>query len=221
MKLEGRTLSILKNFASINPSIMFRPGDVLKTMSPNKTILAHAKLKDSVDGQFAIYDLSKFLSVLSLFDKPTLTAQDKFMSIVDGQQRVNYTFADPKNIVQASEKTPQVSDPEITFKLTQATLDRVQKAMGVLKLPELAVVGDRSTIFVEAVDLKNPSADNFAVVVGSTSHKFKMIFKSENIKVIAGDYDVEISSKGISHFKGDDIDYWIVAEASSTFDTNV
>jgi hypothetical protein len=91
----------------------------------------------------------------------------------------------------------------------------------VLKLPELAVVGDCSTIFVEAVDLKNPSADNFAVIVGSTSHKFKMIFKSENIKVIAGDYDVEISSKGISHFKGDDIDYWIVAEASSTFDTNV
>lgn len=218
MKLEGRTLSILKNFATINPSIMFKPGDVLKTMSPNKTILAHAKLKEQVDGQFAIFDLSKFLSVMSLFEKPTLAVQEKFMTITDGQQRVNYTFADPKNIVVASDKTPNIVDPEIVFKLTQSTLDRVQKAMGVLKLPELAVCGDGNDITVEAIDLKNPSADTFAIKVGTTSHKFKMVFKSENIKVIAGDYDVSISSKGISHFSGDDIEYWIVAEASSTFE---
>jgi len=218
MKLEGRTLSILKNFASINPSIMFRPGDVLKTMSPNKTILAHAKLKEDVEGQFAIYDLSKFLSVLSLFEKPALTVQERFMTIKDGNQRVNYTFADPKMIVQASDKTPKVDNPEIEFQLTQATLDRVQKAMGVLKMPELAIVGNGSEVFVEAIDSKNPSGDNFAVQVGTTSHKFKMIFKSENIKVIMGDYDVAISSKGISHFKGEDVDYWIVAEANSSFE---
>lgn len=218
MKLEGRTLSILKNFASINPSIMFRPGDVLKTMSPNKTILAHAKLKEQVEGQFAIYDLSKFLSVLSLFEKPALSLQERFMTITDGQQRVNYTFADPKMIVQASDKTPQVMNPEINFKLTQTTLDRVQKAMGVLKLPELAICGDGQNITVEAVDLKNPSADTFAIKVGQTTHKFKMVFKSENIKVIAGDYDVAISSKGISHFRGEDVDYWIVAEANSSFE---
>lgn len=217
MKLEGRTLSILKNFASINPSIMFKPGAVLKTMSPNKTVLAHAKLKEQVDSQFAIFDLSKFLSVLSLFEKPTLTVQERFMTITDGQQRVQYTFADPKNIVVASDKTPNIADPEIQFKLTQSTLDRVQKAMGVLKLPELAVVGNGQDITVEAIDLKNPSADNFAIKVGTTSHTFRMIFKSENIKVIAGDYDVSISSKGISHFTGDDVEYWIVAEASSTF----
>jgi hypothetical protein len=218
MKLEGRTLSILKNFASINPSIMFKPGDVLKTMSPNKTILAHAKLKEEVEGQFAIYDLSKFLSVLSLFEKPALTVQEKFMTITDGQQRVNYTFADPKMIVQASDKTPQVNDPEIEFKLTQVTLDRVQKAMGVLKMPEFAVVGDGTDVYVQAIDSKNPSGDNFAVQVGTSVHKFKMIFRSENIKIMTGDYDVAISSKGISHFKGEDVDYWIVAEANSTFE---
>ena len=218
MKLEGRTLSILKNFASINPSIMFRPGDVLKTMSPNKTILAHAKLKEEVQNQFAIYDLSKFLSVMSLFEKPTLTVQEKFMSITDGQQRVNYTFADPKMIVQASDKTPQVADPEIEFKLTQVTLDRVQKAMGVLKMPELAITGDRNDIYVEAIDSKNPSGDNFAVKVGTTTHKFKMIFKTENIKLLQGDYDVAISSKGIGQFTGEDVNYWIVAEASSSFE---
>jgi hypothetical protein len=217
MKLEGRTLSILKNFASINPSIQFKPGDVLKTVSPNKTILAHAKLGEQVEGQFAIFDLSKFLSVMSLFDKPTLKVEEKYMTISDGQQRVNYTFADPRAIALPPEKTPQVANPEIEFKLTTATLDRVQKAMGILKMPEIAIVGNGTDITVEAVDSKNPSADTFAIKVGSTKHTFKMVFKSENIKIIAADYDVTISSKGIGNFKCEDIEYWIVAEASSTF----
>lgn len=217
MKLEGRTLSILKNFATINPSILFKPGDTLKTVSPNKTILARATLKDNVEGQFAIYDLSKFLSVLSLFEKPQLGVEDKFMTITDGHQKVNYTFADPGSIVVAPDKTPQIPEPEIKFKLTASVLDRVQKAMGVLKMPELAVTGDGTNVFVEAIDSKNPSGDKFAISVGDTPHTFRMIFKTENIKVINGDYDVSISSKGISHFVGDDVEYWIVAEASSTF----
>lgn len=217
MKLEGRTLSILKNFASINPSIQFKPGDVLKTVSPNKTILAHAKLSEEVEGQFAIFDLSKFLSVMSLFEKPSLKVEEKFMVISDGQQRVNYTFADPRAIALPPDKTPQVTNPEINFTLTAATLDRVQKAMGILKMPEIGIVGNGTDITVEAVDSKNPSADTFAIKVGTTPHTFKIVFKSENIKVIAGDYDVSISSKGIGHFKGEDIEYWIVAEASSSF----
>ena len=220
MKFEGRTLSILKNFALINPSIQFKEGDTLKTVSPNKTILAHAKLGEEVKGQFAIFDLSKFLSVLSLFDKPILKIEEKYMTITDNQQQVNYTFADPRAIVTPSDKIPILTNPEIEFKLTTATLDRVQKAMGILKMPEIAIVGDGTDITVEAVDSKNHNADTFAIKVGSTKHIFKMIFKSENIKIIAADYNVTISSKGISNFKCEDIEYWIVAEASSTFKAN-
>lgn len=217
MKLEGRTLSILKNFATINPSILFKPGDTLKTVSPTKTILAHAKLNQTVAKEFAIYDLSKFLSVISLFEQPAFKIEDKYVVISDNQQRVNYTFADPSMIVLPPEKIPQIANPEISFKFTSATLDRVQKAMGILKMPEIAVVGDGKTMFIEAVDSRNPSGDVFAIEVGVTPHTFKMIFKSENLKVIAGDYDVNISSKGIAHFQGEDVDYWIVAESSSTF----
>jgi hypothetical protein len=89
--------------------------------------------------------------------------------------------------------------------------------MGVLKMPEIAVTGDSTAVYVEAIDVKNPSGDKFAIKVGDTPHTFKMIFKAENIKVISGDYNVAISSKGISHFAGDDVEYWIATEASSTF----
>ena len=39
------------------------------------------------------------------------------------------------------------------------------------------------------------------------------------MKMIPGNYDVEVSSKGISHFilQGQKLEYWIATEASSSF----
>jgi len=169
MKLEGRTISILKNFASINPSILFKPGANLRTMSPQKTILAQATIKETsgIPGEFAIYDLSRFLSVLSLFQQPSLSHKEKFVEISDGHQKVNYTYADPSMIVVASEKTPSVGT-DVQFTLSADVLSKVQKAMGVLNMPELAVVGDGVNIAVQAIDSRNPSGDSFAINVGTT-----------------------------------------------------
>lgn len=215
MKLEGRTISILKNFASINPSIMFKPGQSLRTMSPQKTILAQAVIKETMPSEFAIYDLSRFLSVMSLFQQPSITAHDKFAVISDGSQKVNYTFADPTMIVLPSDKTPKF-EADVSFSLSADALSKVQKAMGVLNMPELAVVGDGTNIMVQAIDSKNPSGDSFAVNVGETEHSFRMIFRAENMKIIPADYEVAISFKGISHFKCEDVEYWIATESSST-----
>lgn len=221
MKLTTRTNQVLKNFSTINPAIMFKPGAVLRTMSPLKTVLAQATVKEEFENEFAILDLSRFLSALSLFSDPSLHFHTGFLSISDGQQKVNYRFADPKivssMIVLPSDKSPNVPDPEIAFKLTQDVLSKVQKGMAVFGMPELAICGDGSTMTIEAIDVKRPSGDNFAVILGNTPHKFKMVFKSENMKLIQGDYDVSISSKGIGHFKCDDVEYWIATEASSTF----
>jgi hypothetical protein len=217
MKLEGRTISILKNFASINPSILFKPGANLRTMSPQKTILAQATIKETsgIPGEFAIYDLSRFLSVLSLFQQPSLSHKEKFVEISDGHQKVNYTYADPSMIVVASEKTPSVGT-DVQFTLSADVLSKVQKAMGVLNMPELAVVGDGTNIAVQAIDSRNPSGDSFAINVGTTEHTFRMIFKAENMKIMSADYEVSISFKGLAHFKGEDVEYWIATEASSS-----
>ena len=217
MKIEGRTLSVLKNFASINPSLLFKPGTQLRTMSPQKTILAQAVIKETIPNQFAIFDVSRFLSVLSLFQNPTLTFQETYAQISDGQQRVNYTFTDPTMIVVASDKTPNV-ESNVSFTLSSETLSKVQKAMGVLSMPEFAVVGDGESISVQAIDSKNSVGDVFAITVGTTTHKFRMIFKAENMKMIPGDYTVNISFKGLAHFASEDVQYWIAAEASSTFE---
>ena len=217
MKLESRTMQILKNFSTINPSLMFKPGSTINTMSPNKTVLAKASIKEQIPSSFAIYDLSKFLGVLSLFDQPELQVEEKQMVIAGGQQKVRYTFASPDAIVIPSDKEVNMPETEIQFKLTADDLNKVMKAMGVMQLPEIAINGDSGEMSIQAIDSKNPSADSYRVVLGETQANFRMIFKAESIKIMQGDYDVSISSKGIGHFKGADVEYYIATEANSTF----
>ena len=217
MKLEAKTIQILKNFASINPSLLFKAGSSISTVSPSKTIMARATISETIPSNFAIYDLSKFLGVLSLFDAPDLTIEDRCMKIAGGQQTVSYTFTDPDLIVTPNDKEVNMPKCEIELKLTADDLTRVVKAMSVLQLPEIAIMGDEEAIYVEALDSKNPSSDTYKVKLGETSLKFKMIFKAENIKVMSGDYDVKISSKGIAHFKGSEVEYWIATESNSSF----
>lgn len=218
MKISQRTVQILKNFSTINQSLLFKPGNIITTISPQRTVLAKAAVKENFEKQFAIFDMSRFLSVMSLFTDPDIITEDKHAIIKDSNQKVMYTYADPSMIITPPDKQIKMGDPDITFKLTSDSLSRVVKAMSVLNTPEIAVVGDNSTIFIETFDSKNSTSDNFSVVVGNTAHKFKMIFKVENIKLMTGDYDVVISRKGVGHFKGDDVEYWITTESSSTFE---
>lgn len=216
MKLEARTMQILKNFSTINPGILFKPGSALNTMTPNKTVFANAIIKESIPSQFAIFDLSKFLGILSLFEQPELKVEDKQMVISGGQQAVRYTFASPDAIAYPT-KNITMPDAEIQFKLTSDDLNKIQKALGVMQLPEIAVVGDSNEMSIQAIDSKNPSANSYRVILRDTNMSFKMVFKAENIKIMPGDYDVSISSKGIGHFKGTDVEYYIATEAHSTF----
>jgi len=189
----------------------------LNTMSPNKTVLAKASIKEQIPSQFAIYDLSKFLGVLSLFEQPELQVEEKQMVINGGQQKVRYTFASPDAIVTPPAKEVVMPESEIQFRLTADDLAKVTKALGVMQLPEIAVVGENGEMSIQAIDSKNPSADSYRVVLRDSSVTFKMVFKAENIKIMPGDYEVSISSKGIGHFKGNDVEYFIATEANSTF----
>lgn len=218
MKLNARTNQILKNFASINPSIMFKPGSKLSTISPGKTIMARANIDQEITSVFAIYDLSRFLGTVSLFTDPELNVHDKFMEIKQGARKLNYVFTEPSLIVTPPEKEIKLPDPEVKFTITADELQEVMKALSVLSLPEIAVVGADGKITVQAIDSKNPTGDIYSVEVGDTDAKFRMIIRAENIKLLPGDYEVEISSKGLSHFSTRDVEYWIAVESNSTYE---
>lgn len=218
MKFDARTTQVLKNFASINPSIMFKPGNKLSTISAGKTVMARANIGQEIEGAFAIYDLSRFLGTLSLFSEPELTVNEKYMTVAQGKRKINYTFTEPSLIVTPPDKEIKIPTPEVDFIISADELSEVTKALAVLSLPEIAVVGDGNTIAVQAIDSKNPSGDIYSVDVGVTSDKFRMIIKAENLKLLPGDYNVQISSKGLSRFSTADIEYFIAVESNSTYE---
>lgn len=223
MKLSNDTLNVLKNFASINQGIFFKKGKVIKTVSSQKTILAEAKLEEELPVDFGVYDLNNFLSVVSLHkDAPAFEFDDKHVVISGngGRSKIKYRFCDPKMIVTPPEKSISMPDAEINFELKQSDLDWVLRAASVLGSPQVAVESDGTKINLVTFDASNDSAhtDSLEVADGN-GDSYKMIFKTENLKMIPGDYDVSIASSGISNFKNKTVNlqYWIATEQGSSY----
>jgi len=217
MKIDNATVTVLKNFAKINPSILIKEGNTIKTMNTNKSILARATIATGFDKKFAIYNLDRFLSTLSLFNNPDLEFNDKFVNIIDSNRKMEYGYADESLIPATPDKEIKLPSVDAEFKLTEESLKEVEKALGILALPEIVVSGDGKNLYLKAADIKTASSDSYSVLIGETDKTFNAVFKAENLRIIPGEYDVKVSSKGISHFKGKEAEYWIAVEQHSTF----
>lgn len=225
MKLSNETISVLKNFGAINQGIMFKPGKKLKTVSSHKNILAEVDIKEEIPAEFGIYDLNNFLSVISLHkDDPSFEFDDKQVTIVGnkGRSKIKYRFTPANMIVTPPEKALTMPDAEIKFELKAEDFDWVLRAASVLSSPQVAIESDGKKINIVTLDLQNDSAHTDALEIADGSgDKYRMIFKTENItKILPGNYDVSVSSKGISHFKnkGVSLQYWITTEQGSKFE---
>ena len=217
MKINKQTLNTLKNFSDINMSIEVKAGNTLRTVSVQKNILAEAQVETTFPQDFAIYEVNRFLGAISLFDNPDFEFGEKSVKIGNNKYSLDYVYCDPSMIVTPPEKNITVPDPEVRFTLTQDTLSQLLKAGNVLGTPEIVVEGG-SPMKVRAMDTNNDSTDTFHVNLDESSDRtFRFVFKIENLKMVPGDYDVEISSKGIARFSQNQLQYWIATESSSTY----
>ena len=220
MKLSDKTLTILKNFAGINNSILVKKGNDLCTISVAKNILAQARIEEEFPRDFAIYDLNQFLNGLSLHQDPEMDfKQESYLTIREGKRRVKYFFADPAVIISPPDKEITLPSEDVHFQLDSITLEKLLKAAAVYQLPDLSVVGDAGVIKIVVRDKKNDTSNEFAIVVGETNKEFIFNFKVENIKIIPGAYDVLISQKLLSQFSNGsyNLTYFIALEPDSTF----
>lgn len=217
MQLSEQTISILKNFSLINPSIAINPGNVLKTISPLRTIFAKATVSETFTNKFAIYELNKFLGAITLLDNPEFEFYDNHLKMTKGKQTLRYAYADIETILTPPEKEIKLPSEDIKFDLAAADLIKVQKSLSVLQLPEISIIGDDGNIFVKAVDNKKSTTDHFSIAVGVTDKNFNAIIAADNLKMMMQDYSVVISEKGISQFTSKNVTYWIALESRSTF----
>ena len=220
MKLSNETLTVLKNFSTINEGLQFKKGTKLTTVSSSKTVLAEANLKDDFPQDFCVYDLNQFLSIHNLFkNSAELEFDESNIIFKNGRQKLEYRKAAKEMIVTPPDKTITLPSEDVKFKLTVDDYDQIMKTASVLSSPNIAIRSDGEKVELVAFDAANNAAHTNSIEVAEgTGSKYKIVFKTENIKLIPGEYDVTISFKGIGHFKNtkDDIQYWIAFEAKET-----
>ena len=220
MKLSDKTLTLLKNFSTINQSILFKQGSSLRTISVMKNILAEATIDENLPKDFGIYDLNQFLNGLGLHNSPELDFHDdSYVVIKEGRMRSKYFFADPNVIVTPPDKEINLPSEEVSFELSTSQLDKLLKAAAIYQLPDLSVVGGEGVVKVLVLDKKNDTSNDFSIIVGETESTFSFNFKVENIKILPGTYRVDVSEKLLSRFTCENyaLKYYIALEPDSTF----
>lgn len=217
MRIDNSTITVLKNFSNINPSIVIKEGNILETISSSKTIKAKAKVSTTFPRRFAMYNLNKFISILSLFENADVSFDESSLTVSDGNKSTQLTYSDETTIIKVPEKDIKLPSVDVSVNITNDNIKDIEKALGVLAVPEIIVSGDGNNIYLQAADSKNSTGDFYSIVIGETSKTFRAIFKAENIKILPGDYTVDICSKGISKFYNNEVEYFIAVEQSSTF----
>ena len=221
MKLSESTLSVLKNFSTINQSILFKKGTKLRTISVMKNILAEVTVEEEFPKDFGIYDLPQFLNGIGvLYNDPEFDFQnDGYVVIKEGKMHSKFFFADPNVIVTPPDKDITLPSEDVSFELSTEKLDKLLKAATLYQLPDFSVVGENGVIKLVVCDKKNETSNSFSITVGDREATFAFNFKVENIKILPGTYEVVISQKLLSRFtsKNHDLTYYIALEPDSTF----
>ena len=217
--LSKNTLDVLKNFSTINSSIVFRKGSTVRTISNAENILAKFTGEEVFPVDFAIYDLSQFVSGISLFNDPQLefTSGD-FVSIRGGRQSAKYYFSDPEiTLKSAPEKNVKFPGADIQFNLTESDLIALQKASAVYSLPDLTFQSEEESDTIKIIlrDKENDTSNTYDITVaGCSTGTYSLDLKIENIRVLPGDYTVKVSQHLISEWTNTntDLTYYIALE---------
>ena len=223
MKLSDNTLSVLKNFSHINSNLLVKEGNQITTLSPAKNIVSIATVEEDFPVEFGIWDLSKLLGTITLFDDAEFEFNDKSMTIIGASgARVSYYYSEPR-LLTTLEKEVKVPDTAVEFTLTEEVFNAVQKAAAVLQLPDMCIKStDDGNIEVLVLDKKSPTSNTYSITVGenSSDSDFEFYLKIENLKLLSGDYNVEVCKSVVSKFthKTKDIFYYIALESDSNYD---
>ena len=221
MKISNETLEILKNFSEINQSIVIKPGKKIKTINSLKNILAHADVEEDFPMEVAIYDLTEFLGLLTSLRDEVVEFKDCHLVVSSEKRKVKYFYADSDYVIKP-EKEIDLPECEINFKLTEDFFNNLFKTANILQLHDISLKGctKSNKIYLCANNQKNDTSADYSEEIGEgVKEKFTIYFKRENLKLLPGDFDVSISSKGVSHFKsaGKNLEYWIALEPNSQY----
>jgi hypothetical protein len=194
--LSKKTQQILKNFATINTNLLVREGNTLRTIAVAKDVFAVAQIEETFDREFAIYDLTSLLALLSLEDDLELEFGEKSLTLT-------------KSIAV---------DSHFSFMLTKEELNTIEKAAKIVQAPFISFVSTEGKVVLTVGDPKTPASNSFTKPIGLNENEdFNVLLSVQNLKVIPSDYQVILSKKKFVHFKNEDesLCYWLSASPDS------
>lgn len=216
MKLASETIDILKNFSGIYQSIAIKPGNQLVTKTPGNNMLVSASIKDSFPSEVYIYELNKFLGVMSLMNEPELEFEQTHLTVKSGDHSVFYPYCLPDE-VKSPDRDSLDGPLPVEFAMTADALQKIVRATTVLKLDAIAIIGDGETIALQALHRKEARADTYRIEAGTTDKEFKFVLELDLVnKILARDYMIAVSPKGFVRFKAEDITYYIAPDRNTS-----
>jgi hypothetical protein len=222
-KLSKETLAVLKNFSSLNCNILVEEGNVIQTITPTKNVMARAVIKEEFSTKFGIWDLSKFLSVVSIFENPEFTFEDKYVVIGDGKKSsVKYFYCEP-SLLTVPTKNVKMPDTALSIDMTHVMINELTKAASVLQVQDLRICpSDDSTEILGIVhDVNDPTSNHYSICLGENTvdASSQFDFKINLLRLLPGNYKADFTETVISKFTHNDFDltYWIALETSSKF----
>lgn len=211
MKFSQETIKILKNFSTINQNILFKEGSEISTSNAGSSILSRCKVQESFPSDFGIYDLPRFLATLSLFSDPEIEIKSKSMEIRQGKKKINYTFTEPALINAPPNKDLTITDPVAQFDITAEGFSELMKAVSVLSISNISIIGDGSDINIKVIDPKDKSGDVYTAHVGKSDKEFSIDVAAENLSLLSMDYTVKIADTYLE-FSSGNVSYWVASE---------
>lgn len=216
MKLSEHTMTVLKNFASINSGIVLRQGNIQKTMSPEKSILVEAELEETIPTSFGIYDLNQFLGNATTMSNPELEFSEKSVSMKDDTFTLYYLSCSPELIITPPDKELVINDPDATVDLSHATLAKILRLASMNDLPHVSFIAKDGELKLQAHEKSNPSSNHVSTSICEyAGNEFTATFKAENLKIIPDDYTVIIKAGAFAKFssKNRKLTYFVAMES--------
>lgn len=214
MKVSNEMCDVLKSFSGINQSIWVDEGNILRTISPAKTILAKATVEEDFDSPFGIYDLNQFLGCLSLVENAEIDLKDTYMRIHNDRNKIKYGYVEKDIITTPPAKEMKLPSEDVTFVLTNDVMQKVMQSCNVMQFPNVVVEVKDNQLSLVACDIKNPGGNRFEAFVCEHEGEYSFTYRSDNLKVMPFDYNVSISDKGISKWSSrpEKVEYFIALE---------
>lgn len=219
-KLSKSTIAKLKNFATIQPNLVYKGDGKLTTLAEANNIMAVTEIEESIDVGFGIYDLNEFLSAYGLITDPTIEFTDKQAVIQGGNIRVEYKFANT-NILHQPKKDITMPPADAEIEISADDIGNLRRAASTFGYNILSIShkseSDKVELTVE--DSANAGGTTYTISRDWTGdvEPFNFKFLIGNLKLLDGDYKVSLSKKFISKWVGEEVTYWIAIETSSTY----